>query len=161
MGVQIIKATQPRTGGGHSQSVITPQPLRTACYARVSTLADSQETSYDAQIEYFTDYINSQPNMIFAGAYADWGISGTSLHNRDQFNKMMEDCENHKIDRILTKSLSRWSRNTLLSLKTIRRLKELGIGIYFQKENIDTLDAKGELLITILSSASRLITARS
>lgn len=90
-----------------------------------------------------------------AGIYADEGISGTNTKKREKFNKMIEDCKSGKVDMIITKSISKFARNTLDTLNYVRTLKELGIGVVFEKENIDTLDSKGEVLLTILSSLAQ------
>ena len=97
----------------------------------------------------------NHPNYELIGVYADEGITGTSTKKRENFKKMIADCEAGKIDRIIVKSISRFARNTLDCLNYVRRLKELGIGVTFEKENIDTLDAKGEVLLTILSSLAQ------
>jgi len=149
MAVQIIKATKPPTS---STLRSTGNRLRVACYARVSTDSDEQDTSYEAQITHYTNLINSNPDWIFAGAYADDGISGTSIKHREQFNRMIKDCERGLIDLILTKSISRWGRNTVDNLNTVRQLRDMGVGVKFEKEGIYTLDNTGEMLITILSS---------
>ena len=117
--------------------------IRAACYARVSSEQDSQQLSYATQRNYFIDYINNQDNMEFAGFYGDEAISGTNRTHRVQFNQMMEDAKAHKFDLILTKSLSRWARNTLDALACIRELKALDppVRVIFQKENIDTGNA--------------------
>lgn len=128
---------------------------RVAAYARVSTDSDEQLTSYEAQTDYYEKLIRSKPEWEFAGMYADEGISGTSTRNRPGFNAMIEDALAGKIDLIVTKSVSRFARNTVDSLTMIRTLKEKGIGCYFEKENIYTLDSKGELLITIMSSLAQ------
>lgn len=128
---------------------------RVAGYARVSTDKDEQEKSYETQVKYYTEYIQSRPEWEFAGLYSDEGISATSTRNRDGFNNMIKDALAGKIDLIITKSVSRFARNTVDSLQTVRTLKENGIEIYFEKENIWTLDAKGELLITIMSSLAQ------
>ena len=128
---------------------------RVAGYARVSTDSEEQATSYDAQVDYYTNYINQNPEWIFAGMYTDDGISATSTKRRKGFNEMIEDALEGKIDLIITKSCSRFARNTVDSLVTVRKLKEKGVEIYFEKENIWTLDAKGELLITIMSSLAQ------
>ena len=125
---------------------------RVAAYARVSTEQDRQENSLRSQKDYFTKYIKSNPEWVFAGLYVDDGISGLSYHNRDGFQHMVDDALNGKIDMIITKSLSRFARNTVDSLITIRKLKASGVAVYFQKENINTLDANGEFLITLMSS---------
>ena len=104
---------------------------------------------------YKIEYIKNNPRWELAGVYADEGISGTSTKHRDQFNQMIWDCETGKINMIITKSISRFARNTLDCLQYIRKLKELGIAIYFEKEAINTLDAKGEVLITIMASIAQ------
>ena len=128
---------------------------RVAAYYRVSTDQLEQLSSYEAQVEYYTNYINSNSEFEMAGIYADEGISGTNTKKREKFNKMIEDCKSGKIDMIITKSISRFARNTLDTLNYVRTLKELGIGVVFEKENIDTLDSKGEVLLTILSSLAQ------
>lgn len=128
---------------------------KVAAYARVSTCKEDQQTSYEAQIEYYTTYIQQQPDWIFAGIYADEGVTGTSTKKRIEFRQMIEDALAGEIDLILTKSVSRFARNTVDSLTTIRQLKEHGVECYFEKENIWTFDAKGELLITIMSSLAQ------
>lgn len=131
--------------------------IRAACYARVSSEQDSQQLSYATQRNYFIDYINNQDNMEFAGFYGDEAISGTNRTHRIQFNQMMEDAKAHKFDLILTKSLSRWARNTLDALACIRELKALDppVRVIFQKENIDTGNAQGELVLTIMSALAQ------
>ena len=124
-------------------------------HARVSTEKDEQQNSYEAQIEYYTRYIKSNPEWIFVDIYSDEGITGTSIKRRDGFNKMIEDALAGKIDLIVTKSVSRFARNTVDSLTTVRKLKDKGVEVYFEKENIFTLDSKGELLITIMSSLAQ------
>lgn len=126
-----------------------------AAYCRVSTDQEEQLLSYENQLNYYTGYISNNPLYQFAGIYADEGISGTNMKKRDEFNKMIADCRAGKIDMIITKSISRFARNTLDCLNYVRELKELGIGIIFEKENINTLDAKGEVLLTILSSLAQ------
>ena len=152
MAVQVIEATKPRV---HTSQSIAQHRLRTCCYCRVSTDSEDQETSYEGQIQHFTEYINSHPDMELSGIYADPGVSGTGLKNRTQFNKMISDCEAGLHDMVLVKSISRWARNTVDSLNTIRKLKDLGIPIIFEKEGINTMDARGEILVTILSSLAQ------
>lgn len=129
--------------------------LRVAGYARVSTDHADQVTSYEAQVDYYTQYIKGRDDWQFAGIYTDEGISATNTKHREGFKQMIEDALAGKIDLIMTKSVSRFARNTVDSLTTVRRLKENGIEVYFEKENIWTLDAKGELLITIMSSLAQ------
>lgn len=128
---------------------------RVAGYARVSTDSDEQFTSYEAQVDYYTNYINSNPEWSFVKVYTDEGISGTNTKHRDGFNEMIADALDGKIDLIVTKSVSRFARNTVDSLTTIRKLKEHGTEVYFEKEAIWTFDSKGELLLTIMSSLAQ------
>src|SRR5574344_1939533 len=128
---------------------------RVAAYARVSTDHDDQFTSYEAQIDYYTNYIRSRDDWEFVNVYTDEGITGTSTKHREGFKRMVADALDGKIDLIVTKSVSRFARNTVDSLTTIRQLKEKGIEVYFEKENIWTFDGKGELLLTIMSSLAQ------
>ncbi|WP_330397106.1 recombinase family protein [Anaerovirgula multivorans] len=134
---------------------LKPQNQKMAAYCRVSTDQLEQLSSYEAQVNYYTTFIENHPYYTLAGIYADEGISGTNTKKRDQFNKMIEDCKEGKIDMIITKSISRFARNTLDCLNYVRQLKDIGVGIIFEKENINTLDAKGEVLLTILSSLAQ------
>ncbi|MDG3181407.1 recombinase family protein [Streptococcus parasuis] len=128
---------------------------RVAGYARVSTDHEDQATSYESQMRYYSEYINGRDDWVFVKMYSDEGISGTNTKLRTGFKAMVEDALNGKIDLIITKSVSRFARNTVDSLTTVRQLKEVGVEIYFEKENIWTLDSKGELLITIMSSLAQ------
>ena len=132
----------------------TPK-IRVAAYCRVSTETDEQATSYEAQIEHYTDYIKQNPSWEFAGIYADDGISGTNTKKRDEFNRLIDDCMAGKIDLVVTKSISRFARNTLDCLNYIRQLKDKNIAVFFEKEGINTLDAKGEVLLTIMASLAQ------
>ena len=150
--VTIIPATRPlhtalRRGGVSRR--------RVAGYARVSTDTDEQFTSYEAQIDYYTNYIKRNPNWDFVRVYTDEGISGTDTRHRTGFNEMVTDALDGKIDLIVTKSVSRFARNTVDSLTTIRKLKEHGVEVFFEKEAIWTFDGKGELLLTIMSSLAQ------
>ena len=129
--------------------------LRVAAYARVSSDSADQLNSFASQVEYYTNYIQSKDEWEFAGLYADEAVTGTSAEKRSDFQRLIQDCRAGKIDRILVKSISRFARNTLNCLNYVRELKDLGIGIIFEKENINTLDAKGEVLLTILSSLAQ------
>lgn len=128
---------------------------KVAGYARVSTDSEEQKTSYTAQVDYYTKFIKERIDWEFVGVYTDEGISATNTRHREGFNRMIADALNGKIDLIVTKSVSRFARNTVDSLTTIRKLKEKGVEVFFQKENIYTLDSKGELLLTIMSSLSQ------
>lgn len=129
--------------------------LRVAAYCRVSTDTEEQATSYEAQVEHYTDYINKNPEWDLAGIYADDGISGTNTKKREEFNRLIDDCMNGKIDMVITKSISRFARNTLDCLQYIRQLKDKHIPVFFEKENINTLDSKGEVLLTIMASLAQ------
>ena len=128
---------------------------RVAGYARVSTDSDEQFTSYEAQVNYYTDYIKSRTDWEFVKVYTDEGISALGTKHRDGFKRMITDALAGKIDLIVTKSVSRFARNTVDSLVTIRKLKEKGVECFFEKEQIFTFDGKGELLLTIMSSLAQ------
>ena len=129
--------------------------LRVAAYCRVSTDSDEQATSYETQIEHYTAYIQGHSDWVLAGIFADDGISGTNTKKREEFNRMIDECMAGNIDMIITKSISRFARNTLDCLKYIRQLKEKSIPVYFEKENINTMDSKGEVLLTIMASLAQ------
>jgi len=129
--------------------------LRVAAYARVSTDHEDQETSLAAQADYYKKKITEHPGWEFVEIYVDDGISGLSTNRRDGFNRMMEDCLAGHIDLVLTKSISRFARNTVDTVTAIRKLKEKGVGVYFEKENIFTTDSKGEFLLTLMSSLAQ------
>lgn len=128
---------------------------RTAAYARVSTDHEDQITSYAAQVEYYTYYIRGRSDMEFAGVYTDEGITGTSTKRREGFKRMVADALAGKIDLIITKSVSRFARNTVDLLSTIRLLKEHGVEVFFERENIRTFDNRGELLLSIMASIAQ------
>lgn len=129
--------------------------IKVAAYCRVSTDSDEQATSYEAQVEHYTKFISDNPKWEFARIYADDGISGTNTKKRDDFNRMIDGCMAGKIDMVVTKSISRFARNTLDCLKYIRQLKEKEIPVYFEKESINTMDSKGEVLMTIMASLAQ------
>ncbi|HZJ77408.1 MAG TPA: recombinase family protein [Clostridia bacterium] len=131
------------------------QKRRVAIYARVSTSSDEQLNSIEAQRDYYLKYVEERSDLIFAKLYADEGITGTSQKMRVEFQKMMSDAKSGAFDLIITKSISRFARNTVDSLICIRLLKEYGIEVYFQKEDIGTFDSKGEFMITLLSSMAQ------
>lgn len=128
---------------------------RAAAYARVSTDHYDQQTSYEAQVGYYTNYIKSRGDLIFVKVYTDEGVTGTSTVHRSGFNQMMNDALSGKIDLIITKSVSRFARNTVDLLSSIRLLKEYGVECFFEKENIRTFDARGELLLSIMASIAQ------
>ena len=125
--------------------------MRVAAYARVSTEKGAMLHSLAAQISYYSEMIQSNPEYEYAGVYADEGLSGT-LEGRPEFQHMLQDCREGKIDRILCKSISRFARNTVMLLKTVRELKQLGVSVYFEEQNIDTMSGEGELMLTVLAS---------
>lgn len=128
---------------------------RVAAYARVSTDSDEQYSSYEAQVGYYTNFIQNKPNWEFVKVYADEGISGTSTKRRDSFNEMIDSALNGNIDLIITKSISRFARNTLDTISITRKLKAKGIEVYFEKENLWSLDDKTEFLLTIMASIAQ------
>ena len=134
---------------------LSEKKLRVAAYCRVSTELEEQESSYEAQVEYYTRKIQETDNWKMAGIYADDGKSATNTKKRDDFNAMIKDALDGKIDMILTKWVSRFARNTVDSLLTIRKLKEKNVAVVFEKEGVNTLDGTGEILITILSSLAQ------
>lgn len=144
--VRVIPAT--RTTG---RANVTGEKKRVAAYCRVSTDSEEQLNSYEAQKSYYLQKIEETPDWEMAGLYADEGISGTSRKKRTEFNKMLTACKRGRIDMIITKSLSRFARNTVDCLETVRMLKGLGIGVFFEKENINTLTESSEFLITLFS----------
>lgn len=129
--------------------------LKVAAYCRVSTDSDEQATSYETQVEHYTSFIKKNPDWEFAGVFADDGISGCNTKNRNEFNRMISECLAGNINMIVTKSISRFARNTLDCLKYIRQLKEKNIPVFFEKENINTMDTKGEVLLTIMASLAQ------
>ena len=125
-----------------------PEKLRVAAYARVSTEQDEQQSSYEAQVDFYTRYIQSNPNWEFVAVFADEGITGTNTRKRDGFNLMIQKAMNGEIDLILTKSISRFARNTVDTLQTVRKLKAIGVEVIFEKENLHTLDPKSQVMLS-------------
>lgn len=150
--IRVIPATIHKASAQNGNAAIK---RRVAAYARVSTDSEEQLTSYEAQVDYYTKYIQERPDWDFVDVYTDEGISAVNTKNREGFKRMVADALSGKIDLIVTKSVSRFARNTVDSLSTVRRLKEKGVEVFFEKENIYTFDGKGELLITIMSSLAQ------
>ena len=150
-----VRAIAPTLNRFTSTPVFEAKKRRVAGYARVSTDMEEQQSSYENQVDYYTNYIKSRDDWEYVAVYTDEGISATSTRHREGFNRMIEDALNGLIDLIVTKSISRFARNTVDSLTTIRKLKEKGVEVFFEKENIWTFDSKGELLITIMSSLAQ------
>ncbi len=128
---------------------------RVVAYCRVSTKDEEQLTSYEAQQKYYNEYIRSNPNWQYVGIYADKGITGTSVRHRDEFNKMIRLCKRGKVDRIITKSISRFARNTVDCLKYTRMLKEIGVDVYFEEQGVHSMDVGAEFYITIYGSIAQ------
>lgn len=150
--VQVRKATKQAV---NRRKGIHMSTLRVAAYARVSTDSEEQLESYQSQVKYYTELISNNPEWQFAGVYADEAITGTQTAKRDDFNRMINDCMNGDIDLIIVKSISRFARNTVDTLQYVRALKEKGVAVMFEEENINTLTMDGELLLTILSSVAQ------
>ena len=150
--VRVIPATMSRMTSAPVASCVK---RKVAGYARVSTDLEEQQTSYEAQVDYYTSFIKGHDDWEFVNVYTDEGISATSTKHREGFQQMVEDALGGKIDLIVTKSVSRFARNTVDSLTTIRKLKEHGTEVFFEKENIWSFDGKGELLLTIMSSLAQ------
>ncbi len=151
--VTLIPARR-RAGNRISKGENKPK-LKVAAYCRVSTDSDEQVGSYEVQVQHYTEYIGRNKDWELAGIYADDGISGTNTKKREGFNEMIDDCMAGKVDMIITKSISRFARNTIDCLKYVRQLKEKNIVIIFEKENINTLEASGELILTIMASLAQ------
>jgi len=150
--VKVRKATKQtvnRRKGAHLST------LRVCAYARVSTDSEEQLESYQSQVRYYTELISNNSEWQFVGVYADEAITGTQTAKRDDFNRMINDCMNGEIDLVIVKSISRFARNTLDTLQYVRALKEKGVAVLFEEENINTLTMDGELLLTILSSVAQ------
>ena len=128
-----------------------PKLTRVAAYARVSSAKDTMLHSLSAQVSHYNSLIQQHPGWIFCGVYADEGLTGTKA-DRENFQRMLADCRAGKIDMIVTKSISRLARNTVTLLETVRELKDLGVDVYFEEQNIHSLSADGELMLTILAS---------
>ena len=149
--VEVIPATWNPT----DESAGEIRKLRVAAYCRVSTELEQQQSSYDIQIEYYTRHIMQNPNWIFAGVFADDGRSATNTFRRDDFNQLMDQCLKGKVDMVITKSISRFARNTVDCISWVRKLKEKNVAVYFEKENLNTLDDSTEMILTILSSQAQ------
>ena len=150
--VKVIPSTVPMHA---SAPIMAGAKRRVAAYARVSTDRDDQFTSYEAQIDYYTNFINNRPDWKLVSIYSDEGITGCNTRKREGFNRMVSDALAGKLDLIVTKSVSRFARNTVDTLSTIRQLKEQNVEVFFEKENIWTFDGRCELILTIMSSLAQ------
>ena len=146
---------QPADPSKDRKNKLNQKKIKVAFYARVSTNNEEQKTSFETQKSYYEEKIRSHSNWTLVQGYADEGISGTNTAKRDQFNQMIEDCESGKIDLILTKSISRFARNTVDTLTTVRNLQRIGVSVIFEKENINTANQDCEMLLTIFGSIAQ------
>ena len=158
----VIKKMSNRKGGGegaagqsHTAYTGADKKLRVAAYARVSSNSDDQLNSFTTQVDYYTAYIQSKEEWEFVGLYADEAASGTTTQKRNDFQRLLADCRSGKIDRILVKSISRFARNTIDCIQTVRELNQHGITVEFEKENIDTGRMGSEMLLSILGAAAQ------
>lgn len=126
--------------------------LRVAAYCRVSTDSSDQLNSFFAQMKYYTDYIRSHDNMVLVDIYADEGITGTSIQKREEFKRLIRDCKNKRIDRVLVKSVTRFARNSLECIETVRQLKSCDVSVFFENDNIDTDKMNSEMILYIKSA---------
>ena len=134
---------------------LAPTLKRAAAYARVSSETDRLMHSLSAQISYYSDLIQKTPGWTYAGVFADEFISGTSTRNRTEFQRLIEDCDAGKIDIVLCKSISRFARNTVDLLSTVRHLRDIGVEVRFEKENVNSMTEEGELMLTLLAVFSQ------
>lgn len=150
--VEVIKAKNDLTTRARGKTI---ERMRVAAYCRVSTDSADQLNSYKSQVSYYTDLIKKKKEWVLADIYADEAITGTQVTKREDFQRMINDCMNGDIDMVITKSISRFARNTLDTLKYVRMLKEKNIAVYFEDEKINTLTMDGELLLVVLSSVAQ------
>ena len=129
--------------------------IRVAAYCRVSTLSEEQELSYETQCTYYNNLVSSDPSMELVGVYGDRGCSGVMMKSRPQFLKMMQDCMDGKIDYVIVKSVSRFARNLADCLDSVRKLKIIGIPVLFEREGIDTMDERAEMLLSMLAAIAQ------
>lgn len=158
MEIQVIEKTNGRINRVTGTTI--KERLRVCAYCRVSTDNEEQLNSYQSQLKYYDEKINSKSEWQFAGIYADEAITGTLDFKRTEFMRMIADAMSGKIDMILTKSISRFARNTLDTLKYVRMLREKNIAILFEEENLNTTTGAGELMLTILSAIAKELTAK-
>ena len=145
-GTREVKVIKPTLGANAERK------LRVAAYCRVSTDSSDQINSFIAQMRYYSDYIRNHESMVFVDIYADEGITGTCINKRDEFKRMLKDCQNRKIDRVLVKSVQRFARNSLECIESVRVLAECGVSVYFESDNIDTKNMNSEMILYIKSA---------
>ena len=152
---KVIQVIKPMKGKMEGNTFVAKPKKRVAAYARVSTDYEDQINSYKVQCDEYTKIIQSNPDYIYAGIFADQGLSGTQAKKRPEFMKMIESAKMGEIDLILTKSISRFARNTVDTITYVRELRELGVEVFFEKENLSSLDPKIDFMLTILSSIAQ------
>ena len=144
--IREIKMIKPTKGRGDTDKI------RVAAYCRVSSDGDDQLNSFYAQMKYYTDYIRRAPNMELVDIYADEGITGTEIKKRPEFQRMLRDCQNRKLDRVLVKSVTRFSRNSLECIEAVRQMSECGVSVFFENDNLDTATMNSEMMLYIKSA---------
>lgn len=154
MNQPVIKVIKANPYNLRNNALSLDEGLKVAAYARVSTDFDEQEDSFERQVDYYTRYISSNPKWKFVKVYSDPGVSGTRAEKRPGFQEMIKDCKEGKINKILVKSIARFARNTVDALRYIRELKEIGVSIFFEAQNIDTGTPGGDVLLTILAATA-------
>ncbi len=151
--VEVIKASTNLID--RRKSISVDKRLKVAAYCRVSTDSEDQLNRYRSQVQHYTDSVNLKSEWTQVGIYADEGITGTQVSKREEFQRLINDFLNGKIDMVITKSISRFARNTVDTLNYVRKLKDYNVAVFFEEENISTLSMDGELLLTILSSVAQ------
>ncbi len=139
---------------GPTTPTIKPRK-RVAAYARVSMETERLKHSLSAQVSHYSAYIQKNPEWLYAGVYADDSVSGTGTEKRDEFNRLVADCDAGCVDIVLVKSISRFARNTVDLLETVRHLKDIGVDVWFEEEGIHSMNGDGELMLSILAAGQR------
>ena len=146
--------TIPATITEEKQRKKNYKQLRVAAYCRVSTMQEEQLNSYEVQKRHYEEKINAEPGWTLVGIFADKGITGTSIKKRDEFNKLIRLCRKGKVDMIITKSISRFARNTLDCIAITRKLRDMSVDVYFEEQNIHSIKLSSEFYIAIFGSAA-------
>ena len=152
---KVVTIEANKSTAGYLSDIKSKSKMRVAAYCRVSSAKEEQLNSFEAQVSHYTNFIKSNSNWEFAGIYADEGISGKSKEKRTEFLRMIKDCEARKIDMVITKSISRFARNTADCIEVVRKLKAIDVAVLFEKENINTMNAESELVLSVLSSIAQ------
>lgn len=155
MAKRVLTIEANKTAFGDIEDIKNRAKLKVCAYCRVSSSKEEQLNSFDAQVNHYTNFIKNNDDWEFAGIYADEGISGKSKEKRTEFMRMIKECTGRKIDMVITKSISRFARNTADCIEVVRNLKTLGVAVFFEKENINTMNAESELVLSVLSSIAQ------